>query len=388
MAYLSGARPFHIDVPEEVIDDLHDRVARTRWPDALVGTGWDLGTDLGYLRQLIGYWHDEFDWRAAEARLNELAQVRVEVEGVGIHAVNQRSSVDDAMPLLVLHGWPDSFFRFHKLIPLLSAPEAHGANATDAFHVVAPSLPGYGFSDRPSEPGMTPVRIAHLLVRLMTEELGYERFAVHGGDLGSGISEQLGLRWPDALIGIHLTDVPYWHLFSASSEDLSDAERQYLEAGQRWAQSEGAYAALQGTKPQSLEYALNDSPAGLAGWIIEKLRSWSDCGGDIESRFTKDELLTNLTIYWVTETVGSAARLYYETQHADFSSDGPSRVEVPTNVAIFPKDLVPAPRAFAERYFNIQRWTEMPRGGHFAALEEPELLAEDIRASFGPMRSP
>lgn len=212
--------------------------------------------------------------------------------------------------------------------------------------------------------------------------LGFERFGYHGGDLGSGIGEQLALRHPDRLTGLHLTDVPYWHLFDVDQSTLSEAERDYLQRGQQWSQQEGAYAMLQATKPQTLAYALNDSPTGLAGWFLEKFQAWSDCGGDVFSRFTPDRLAANLTLYWVTETAGSAARFYFESLTADLSGFT-ARPEVPTAVAIFPHDIVPAPRAFAERWFDLRRWTEMPRGGHFAAWEEPELLAEDLRTFFG-----
>jgi len=220
---------------------------------------------------------------------------------------------------------------------------------------------------------------------LMSEELGYRRFGAHGGDVGSGVTEKLASAHAASLIGIHLTDVPYWHLFTIPQEGLSEAERGYLEAGRRWQIEEGAYALIQSTKPQTPAYALNDSPAGLAAWIVEKFRTWSDCDGDVESRFTKDEFLTIVMIYWVTETINSSFRVYYETQHNPPEHRG-EYIRVPTGVAIFPEDLVPAPREFAQRFFEVQRWTEMPRGGHFAAMEEPELLAEDLRAFFCPLR--
>ena len=365
------AERFRIDVPEPVLDDLRERLARTRWPDA-VADDWDRGTAPGALRRLVQHWRDDFDWPGTQARLNALEQWRALVDGVGLHFV--RSGDRGRLPLLLLHGWPDSFLRFEPLLPLLSGE----------FDLVVPSIPGYGFSDRPTGPGFGPDRIADLFAGLMTD-LGLDRFGVHGGDVGSGIAEQLAQRHAGRVVGLHLTDVPYWHLFGADPATLSEPERDYLERGQQWSQAEGAYALLQSTKPQTLAYALNDSPAGLAGWFLEKFRAWSDCDGDVFSRFSPDLLATNLTVYWVTETAGSAARLYFDTMTAD---RGPSsvRVEVPTAVAIFPKDIVPAPRAFGERWFDVRRWTEMPRGGHFAAWEEPRLLAEDIGAFFGDLR--
>jgi pimeloyl-ACP methyl ester carboxylesterase len=366
------AESFRIDVPEPVLDDLRERLGRTRWPDA-VADDWDRGTAPGALRELVEHWRDGFDWPAAQARLNALDHRRARVDGFGLHFV--RAGTPGAQPLLLLHGWPDSFLRFEALLPLLS----------DAFDLVVPSIPGYGFSDRPTGPGVGPDRIADLFAGLMTD-LGLERFGVHGGDLGSGIGEQLAHRHGERLVGLHLTDVPWWHLFAVDPATLSEPERDFLERGTRWSREEGAYALLQSTRPQTLAYALNDSPAGLAGWFLEKFRAWSDCGGDVFSRFSPDLLATNLTIYWVTETAGSAARLYYDTMTAD-RGDAKGRVEVPTAVASFPKDLVPAPREFAERWFDVRRWTEMPRGGHFAAWEEPRLLADDLRAFFGGLQA-
>ncbi len=378
-------RPFRIEVPQAVIDDLRDRLTRTRWTDEVEDAGWDYGTNLGYLKELTDYWRDEFDWRAREAELNRFAQFRTEIDGFGLHFVHERGRGPDPMPILLAHGWPDSFYRFHKVIEMLADPASHGGDPADSFDVVVPSLPGYGFSDRPTERGMTGQRVAGLFNELMTGALGYERFAAHGGDIGSGLTEMLARRHAASLVGIHLTDVPYTHIFMMTPDDLSEAEREYLAAGQQWLMQEGAYAMEQSTKPQTLAYGLNDSPAGLAAWIVEKFRAWSDCDGDVERSFTRDELLTNITIYWATETIKSSFLPYFEGQD-DQSEDSGSRVEVPTGVAIFPKDIVPAPRDYGERIFDVRRWTEMPRGGHFAAMEEPELLVEDIRAFFRGLR--
>jgi pimeloyl-ACP methyl ester carboxylesterase len=374
---------FSIDVPQATLDDLHQRLKRTRLPDAVHDAGWDYGTDLAYLADLLSYYRDGFDWRAQERRLNSLPQHRATVQGLGLHFVHVRSKVTDAMPLLLVHGWPDSFLRMEKLIPRLTDPVAHGAEARDAFHVIVPSIPGFAFSDRPRARGMSARQVAALFGTLM-QGLGYTRYGAHGGDWGSVVTDQLAQLRGDALAGIHLTDVPFVRMLATPRSELSEGEKRYLAAGKMWQMTEGAYALQQGTKPQTLSFGLNDSPAGLCAWIVEKFRSWSDCRGDIESRFSKDELLTNVTLYWVTETIHSACRLYYETAR-DMGRPQP-RVEVPTAVAQFPADMVPAPREFAERHFNLQRWTTMPRGGHFAAMEEPELLADDLRQFFRGLR--
>ncbi|MBC7892485.1 MAG: epoxide hydrolase [Sphingobacteriaceae bacterium] len=380
-----GMRPFQINIAQETLDDLRERLARTRWPDEVEGVGWQYGTNLSYLKELVAYWQSGFDWRAQEAALNRFAQFRTEIDGFGLHFIHERGRGERPLPLLLSHGWPDSFYRFYKIIPMLTDPEAHGGRAEDAFDVVVPSLPGYGFSDRPTEKGFGQEKTAVLLTRLMTEMLGYKRFAAHGGDVGSGITERLATAHADSLVGIHLLDVPYWHLFATPPDDLSEAEQKYLETGQQWSMTEGAYAMMQSTKPQTAAFGLNDSPAGLAAWLVEKFQSWSDCGGNIETRFTKDELLTNLTIYWATETIRSSFAPYYE-QEENPPENSWKPLNVPTGIAIFPKDIVPAPRAYAERLYNVQRWTEMPRGGHFAALEEPELFVEELRAFFRPLR--
>lgn len=377
--------PFSIDVPQDVLDDLQRRLAATRWPDSVAGAGWEYGTDLAYLQELVGYWQHGFDWRAVERALNRIPQFRVELDGFGLHFLHVRGKGPRPIPLLLSHGFPDSFLRMIKLIPLLSDPAAHGGDAADSFDLVIPSLPGFGFSDRPRERGFDVSRIAVLFDRLMTETLGYSRYAAHGGDWGSAITERLALEHAAHLIGIHMTEIPFTRLFSVPPADLSAAEQLYLASGMKWQRREGGYFAIQSTKPQTLAVGLNDSPAGLASWIVEKYRGWSDCEGAIERKFSKDELLANITLYWVTGTIHSAMRTYYE---ASRSRPGASqgKVEVPTGVAIFPKDLVRAPREYGERFFDIRRWSELPSGGHFAAMEEPELLARDIREMFRSLR--
>ncbi len=385
---MAQAKPFKLRVTRTALADLRKRLTKTRWPDDVEGMGWELGADVDYLRELVTYWNDVFDWRVQEAAINQLPQFRTEVDGLGLHFIHVKGSGPDPMPLLLSHGWPDSFLRMMKIIPLLADPAGHGGDARDSFDVVVPSLPGFGLSDRIRDlADASTRRMADRLARLMTETLGYRRFGAHGGDVGSAVTEQLGRLHADALIGLHLTEIPYQHIFAIPPEELSEAERAYVDAGRKWQMEEGAYAMLQATKPQSLACGLNDSPAGLAAWFVEKFRRWSDCGGDVERCFTKDELLTNITLYWVTETIGSSMLYYYASMHP-LQPDVHTRVEVPAGVAIFPKDLVTAPREFAERIFDVRRWTAMPRGGHFAAMEAPELLAEDIRAFFRPLRRP
>lgn len=385
--------PFRVDVPERTLQDLRERLDRIRWPDSMVEDGWSLGVDGTFLRELAGYWRTEFDWRRQEADLNRLNHFRADVDGVTIHFIHERGKGPHPLPIVLTHGYPDSFVRFQKLIPLLTDPAAHGGDAEDSFDVVVPSLPGYGFSGKPSRTGLT-FRIGDLWHELMTKELGYPRFAAQGGDWGSLVTEQLARSHSKSLIGIHLTDVPFWHLLR-SPHDPSHAEQKFLDKNRKWMEKEGAYASIQGTRPYTLAAGLNDSPIGLAAWIIDKFQAWSDCHGNVETRFTKDELLTNVMIYWATSTIDSSFLPYY-----DFMNSGAARWTVegikqkmgssdvpPAAFAIFPKDISQPPREWAERFFNVQRWTEMPRGGHFAAMEEPELLAEDLREFFRPMRS-
>ncbi|MEO5920922.1 MAG: epoxide hydrolase family protein [Pseudolysinimonas sp.] len=356
--------PFTIDVPEAELDDLRRRLRATRWPDA-VADDWSQGTAPGDLRRLVEHWGNAFDWRAAERRLNALDHVTVKVDGERIHAV--RAGTPGATPLLLVHGWPDSFLRFEKAIPLLAA----------RFELVIPSIPGYGFSDRPAS-ALGPAGVARRFAQLMTA-LGHERFGVHGADIGSQIAEQLALFAPDRVIGLHLGDVPLRRLRALDSADLNEAELAWRAAMQEWEGAEGAYAHLQRTKPQTLAASLNDSPAGLASWVLEKFRAWSDCDGDVFSRFTLDELATNLTIYWVTQTAGSAGRYYLDARLAELDS---SPVTTPTGIATFPKDLLVAPGRSAERWFNLQRLTQMPRGGHFGPWEEPESWSTEVIAFF------
>ena len=378
--------PFRIHVPDATLADLRERLARTRFPDEIAGGGWTYGTNLSYLRDLVAYWRDRFDWRAAEARLNALPQFRADVDGLGIHFIHVRGVGPAPFPLVITHGWPGSVAEFLKIIGPLTDPARHGGDPADAFDVVAPSMPGYGFSDRPSAPGMDAERIAGLWAKLM-HGLGYARFGAQGGDWGAMVSTYLGARHADVVAGIHLNMVIAFPPDPANPVDgLTQEEVIDLLPAQEFLKEETGYQRIQGTKPQTLGYALTDSPAGLAAWIVEKFRTWSDCDGDVERRFTKDDLLTNVTLYWVTETITSSMRLYYEMIHADKFPPRDVRVEVPTGCAIFPREILKPPRAWVERLYDVRRWTRMPRGGHFAAMEEPELLVDDVRAFFRPLR--
>jgi pimeloyl-ACP methyl ester carboxylesterase len=380
-------QPFKVQVPEATLKDLKERLAHTRWPDEIPGSAWDYGTNLAYHKELMEYWRTGFDWRAQEAAINNFSHFRASVGGLGIHFIHERGKGPNPLPLVITHGWPGSFFEMSKITPLLADPGSHGGDPEDAFHVVVPSMPGYGFSDHPVSRGLHVLKIADLWAQLMTEDLGYRRFGAQGGDWGASVTGYLGFAHPDNLVGIHLTSMtrptPY---LGPGSKALSEAEKAVLKQRESWTQAEGGYSHIQGTKPQTLSYGLNDSPAGLAAWLVEKYRTWSDCGGDVERRFTKDELLTTATIYWATQTINSSTRLYYETQNHPWEMKRGERISVPSAMAVFPKEISRPPREWAERSYNVQRWTVMPRGGHFAALEEPELLAEDIRAFFRPLR--
>ena len=380
--------PFAIDIPDEVLADLRERLARARFPDEPEGVGWQLGMNQAYLTQFIEYWRDEFDWRAQERRLNELEQFKTRIDGLDIHFVHRRSPEPEAFPLILTHGWPGTFAEFAKVIGPLTDPVAHGGRAEDAFHVVAPSIPGYGFSDRPPRLGYGRDRTGAIFAELMAR-LAYERYGAQGGDLGAGISRWLAANDAEHVAGLHL------NLCSADPPDPDDptagvpAEEVALmrERAAFWTDEERGYSHMHGTKPQTLGYSLNDSPVGLAAWIVEKYRSWCDCDGNPETRFSKDELLTTLTIYWVTETATSAARYYYEGRHGG-STPEPARIEVPTACTAFPGEFRFTPRRWLEARYNLVRFTMMPSGGHFAAAEEPELFVDDLRAFFRELRSP
>jgi microsomal epoxide hydrolase len=303
---------------------------------------------------------------------------------LSIHFIHERGKGPNPLPIILTHGWPDSFYRMHKIIPMLTDPESFGGNAADSFDVIVPSIPGFGFSDPVRKPGGTVKQTAELWASLMRDVLGYQHYAAAGGDWGSPISQLLALNNPASVIGIHLTDIGFQATMNLDPSSLTPVEQEYLRAKQQRSFQEGGYVMIQSTRPQTLAYGLSDSPVGLAAWIIEKFYGWSDIDGALEQKYTKDELLTNIMIYWVTQTINSSIRFYYEESHAPSLKTG-QRVEVPVALALFPKDT-PAPRTLAERTLRIERWTEMPRGGHFPALEEPELLVEDLRAFYRSLR--
>jgi pimeloyl-ACP methyl ester carboxylesterase len=376
-------------VDEAAIDDLRARIRGTRLPQAAPGEPWAQGTDRDWLEELLGYWADGFDWRAAERELNRFAHYRARIGGAVVHFVHERARHGDGIPLVLGHGWPSCFAELLPLVPLLTEPARHGISGP-AFDVVIPSLPGYGFSPRPAVAGGVTYRYVAGLWHKLMRGLGYQRYGAGGGDFGSGIATFMALDDPGPLIGLHLTNLELTPWTGPGSRPMSAAEQAYLEQAKKWDQAERGYTAIQSTKPQTLGYALNDSPAGLAAWILEKWRSWSDCRGDLESRFSRDFLLTVVTLYWVTCTITSSMRDYHDNRRWQGQPRlGPDDiVRVPTAVAVFPHALIPEgepPREWAERLYDIHRWTVMPRGGHFAPAEEPELVARDIAASFAAM---
>lgn len=378
--------PFTAQTDPAALDDLRERLRRTRWPDAPEDAVWSLGADLDYLRELVAYWADEFDWSAQEAALAALPRFRAPVGGLGIHFVHARAAAPIApgMPLVLCHGWPDSFWRYSKVIPLLTDPGAHGADPADAFDVVVPDMPGYGYSDIPSGPPLDSVAVAGLWSELM-QGLGYPRFGAAGGDIGSHVSRYLALDHPDRVVAVHRMDAGL-PAPTFDSAELSPEERAWLADAATWASAEGAYGAMHRTKPQTAAFGLTDSPVGLLAWIVEKLRAWSDCGGDVERSFSRDEILTNVTIYWLTGTIGSSMRMY-SAGAAIPPAQLSRRVEVPSGFALFPADIVRPPGEWLERSANLVRVTEPASGGHFAPFEEPELYAQELRDFFRPYRA-
>jgi pimeloyl-ACP methyl ester carboxylesterase len=358
---------FEIRVDDAVLEDLQKRLSATRFPDQIQGTGWEYGIPTGYVRDLVDYWQHGYDWRAEEARLNRFDHYRTTIDGQSIHFIHARAAREDAFPLLLTHGWPGSVVEFLDVIPKL----------TDDFHVVVPSLPGYGFSEPTHTRGWDPKRIARAFIELMNE-LGYERYGAQGGDWGAQVTTFIGALDPDHCAGIHLNmplAVP-----PKQPLDLTEEEQADLVTLAEFRKEGAAYSLEQGTKPQTLGVGLNDSPAGLLAWIVEKFQAWSDCDGDPENAFTKDQLLTNVMLYWVTGTITSSTRLYWERQHS--GERGQPDVSVPTGVARYPKEILKFPRSWVERHYNVTRWEVMPRGGHFAAMEQPDLFADDVRSFF------
>lgn len=382
---------FVIDVPDAMLDDLARRLSSTRWTDDFDNDDWRYGANVSYVRALVDYWRDHYDWRARERLMNGFAHFRTEIDGMPIHFIHERGKGPQPIPIMLNHGWPWSFWDFQKVIGPLSDPAAHGGDPADAFDVIVPSLPGYAFSTPLRKTGLNFWKTADVWVTLMGR-LGYPRFATQGGDWGSFVSAQLGHKYADRIIGVHIhTPAALSFLDPKTKFDAGDFAPEEIPAllkMRKFAAEETGYMALQRTKPQTPAIALNDSPAGLLAWIVEKRRRWSDCHGDVESRFSKDELIDTVMLYWVTGSFNTSARFYYEGAH-DLWQPSHHRmpvVEAPVAIPIFPGEITTPPRKWAERYYNLQRWTVMPSGGHFAAAEEPESLIADIRAFFRGLR--
>lgn len=379
--------PFRLHVPEEALADLRERLARTRFPDQPPGVPWATGADLGYMRELVAYWRDRFDWRAQEARLNAFPQYKARLHGIDVHYLHVPGRGPSPTPLLLMHGWPGSVLEFLELIPRLVDPAAFGGDPADSCAVIAPSLPGFGLSFTPGQPRFGVEEMAGCLGDLMTEVLGYRRFVAQGGDWGAFVATRLALDRPQTLLGIHLNFMPL-RRDPGMIEGPTAEEQRYLDELAAWLAEETGYVWIQGTKPQTLAYALTDSPAGLAAWIVETFRRWSDCGGDVESVFGRDELLANVTLYWLTGAIGSSFWPYYARMRRGWPIPEGARIGVPTGYAEFPCEILHPPRSLAERSFaDIRRWAVMPKGGHFAAMEQPDLLAGEIREFLRPLRS-
>lgn len=377
---MKNVSPFKIEIGQAVLEDLQERLQRTRWTDEPANAGWNYGTNPAYLKELAAYWQEHYDWRKQEAMLNTLPHYKTEIDGTGIHFIHVKGKGSNPRPLLLTHGWPDSFYRFYKVIPMLTDPASYGGDADQSFDLVIPSVPGFGFSDKVA---MNTDQVAALWAKLMTEVLGYDTYLAAGGDIGAIITKSLANQHPEQVSAIHLTDVGY----PTGQEDwasMSAPEQEFGRFIQQWWYTEGAYNMIQATKPQTLGYGLNDSPVGLAAWILEKFNTWSDNDNHIENCFSKDELLTNIMIYWVTQTINTSVRTYLENAHAAWSgAPSPSMqyVGVPTGVSIFPAEA-PVPIEWANRMVNVQRFTKMKKGGHFAALEVPADWAGELRSFF------
>ena len=390
--------PFEIRVPDTVLTDLQDRLARVRFPAEIDGSGWRYGANLACMKELVDYWRDRYDWRAQERRLNEFEQFKTNIDGLDIHFIHQRSALPDAVPIIIVHGWPGSFVEFHKVIEPLTDPVRFGGRPEDAFHVIVPSLPGYGFSDQPREPGYDPPEMAAMFVKLMAR-LGYTRYIAQGGDWGGPITAAMAVIDPTHAMGLHSNQCSAGPPAGAADPFEGVPAFEIAKMRERetfWTEQQRGYSIIQGTRPQTLGFALNDSPAGLAAWIIDKFHAWSDVNGDVESKFTKDELLTNVTVYWVTETPTSAARLYFELRNKVGWGYSPSgfpdrtrnaRIETPTGCLVSPKEIQYTPRKWLEARYNLKHFALAPRGGHFAAMEEPELFVQDLRAFLRTIRS-
>jgi epoxide hydrolase len=373
--------PFRIEIPETDLDDLRLRLRRTRWPEPETVDDWSQGMPLSYARGLCEYWLDQYDWRASEARLNRFAQFRTEIDGLDIHFIHVRSPQPDALPLLITHGWPGSVVEFHKVIEPLADPQGHGGDPADAFHVVCPSLPGYGFSGKPGKPGWSTARTADAWDQLMSR-LGYSRYGAQGGDWGAQVTTGLGIRYPEHLAGIHL-NMPIAFPGPGQQDDMTDREKAALATIKHYGDWDSGYFKEQATRPQTVGYGLVDSPAGLCAWIVEKFWSWTDCDGDPASVLSRDEMLDNVMLYWLPAAGASSARMYWESVKTPLFDP----VNIPAGCSIFPKEIFRPSRRWAENQFtDIRYWNEPDKGGHFAAFEQPELFVEEVRAAFRAFR--
>ena len=383
----SKPQPFTLRVLDADIDDLRKRLARTRLPDQVPNSRWEYGADLSYMRSLIEYWRTSFDWRAQEAKLNAFPQFKIPLAGIDVHYLHVPGIGPDPKPLLLLHGWPGSVFEFVDMIPRLSDPARFGGKAEDAFTVIAPSLPGYGLSFKPDQKRFTIPEIADCFAELMNSVLGFKRFGAQGGDWGAFTCSALGVRHPDKLAGIHLNMLSTNPYASTPGPTDTAEEQRYFEEIKRWSKEETGYIQIQGTRPQTLAYALTDSPAGLAAWIAEKFHTWTDHDGDFETVVTRDHLLANISLYWFTGAIGSSFWTYYDRLHGPWPIPRGKTVDVPTGYAAFPREIRRPPRSIAEKdYTDIRHWTVMSKGGHFAAMEQPAALAGDVADFFRPLR--
>lgn len=378
-------KKFQIQISDKSLADLSYRLSNTRWPNQIKDSNWERGTKEDDLQSIVDYWKNKYDWRKQEKELNSFSQFQCNIDGINIHFIYEKGKGPNPIPIILTHGWPDSFLRYKKVIKMLSDPASFGGNPNDSFDVIAPSIPGFGFSSSPEYGGYNNSQVSELWVKLMTDKLGYTKVAAAGGDMGSGITRYMALNHPELFIGIHLTDIGIIRplLMETDESKLSAIEIAYKKTAQQWIAQEGGYMSIQSTKPQTLAYGLSDSPVGVAAWILEKFYSWSDCKGNLESIFSKDELLTNVMIYWLTNTVGSTAHMYYENTH---SLPPMNKINVPTGLALFHGDVLLPPKEWAEKNLNIVHWTEIPKGGHFTAMEEPTLFTEDIRKFYRTFR--
>lgn len=376
-------RPFRISVPDEALADLRGRIARTRWPDEINDEDWSYGAKGDWLQGALDYWADGYDWRAQEAAINAIPQFKARIDGLDIHFLHLKGRGPNPRPLLIAHGWPGSFVEMLEMAPMLADPGAYGGDPADAFDVIVPSMPGYGFSDRPNRPGMTPRRVAAIYAELM-EHLGYQRYGVQGGDWGATVSTWLALDFADRVSAIHLNWVP-GSLQPSLETPLTAEEQAFLDHMRANIATISSHTVIHAAKPQTLAYGLNDSPAGIAAWLLDKFRMISDCDGDLTSVYTLDALLTNVSVYWFSQTIGSSIRLYREAQGCPVALAAGERIPPPLGYALFPGEVALPPRSWLERAYDVRRWTLMEKGGHFGAMEQPAALAADIRAYFSSL---